>query len=132
MRDRRFVSVFAVFIAAAPQLASAETYLCIASGGAVLEEKTESGAFSGSELDVSSDKYIYSNTSGKWQAKLFDQDFYMWDDCGEHGVVCRRSGGRDAGKFAFRSSNNTFFATYLWGTDEKLQHIMVGGDCTAI
>jgi hypothetical protein len=52
----------------------AESYLCIAEEGAGVSYNPVMGTFDSTTYDVSDQKFILSDTNGKWEVKKFGRD----------------------------------------------------------
>lgn len=88
--------------------AFAESYFCAAEKGAGIVE-WESGNTEAQIFDVSSQKYILTDSNGSWVVKHFGMDIILFDRC-TAGFHCDRSGEDFAGFFSFIKSRGTFTA----------------------
>jgi hypothetical protein len=69
----------------------AETYLCVAEAGAVVEHGGSAGIHA-SVVNVSERKFIQTDEAGEWVVKALGQDFAVFDDC-TSAYFCERSTG---------------------------------------
>ena len=74
------MKLLAALIAMAPCAVLAETYVCAADAGAVVEDGANRPASAGL-IDVSDDKYLVTRENGKWGVKLLGQDHFFFDQC---------------------------------------------------
>ncbi len=124
------MSKFAVFFFALVSFcAHAETYLCVAEAGALVEDGGREG-ISAALADVSNKKYIQTNDSGKWLVKELGRDSALFDTCSSQ-YFCERASGY-AGVFMRAPSSGVFSVTFMTRTNEINQLVVAKGRCTKL
>ena len=87
----------------------AEQYLCIAEAGAGVSFNKKTNSFESKTYDVSSQKFILSNNSGKWVVKNFGSET-VWLPCPTDSM-CLYQDGTYGGHFS-KGRDNIF--TAMW------------------
>ena len=125
------MSKFAVlFFALVSFYAHAETYLCVAEAGAVVEDGGREGINAGLLAGVSNKKFIQTNDSGKWLVKELGRDSALFDKCSSQ-YLCESANGY-AGVFMRPPSSGVFSVTFMTRLNEINQLVVAKGRCTKL
>ena len=118
----------ALLLALVSSSAYAETYLCVAEAGAVVEDSQ--GSITAGVVNVSQRKYLLTNEGGKWVVKELGMDAPFFDECPSP-YFCERADGY-AGTF-FRSRSTGVF-TIVWLTQNKGANeiVVAKGKCSKL
>lgn len=109
--------------------AHADTYLCVAEAGAVVEDGGDQ--ISATRVDVSSEKYILSNNTGKWTLRRMRDDFEIFDKCYSQ-YFCEREGGYAGAFLRIATSSNVFSITFMTRHHDINQLVAAKGRCTKL
>jgi hypothetical protein len=111
-----------------PYSAFSETYLCIAEAGAAVES-TGIDNINAELIDISSQKLIQTNESGKWIIKPLGKDFVLFDNCRSL-YFCEQSKSY-AGVF-MRNKDDIFTVTWLPFVENKDVIAIAKGRCSKL
>lgn len=125
---------FAVLLMFIPCISQADTFLCVAEAGAVVEDGDGIQA-SASVMDVSAMKYVLTQDGGRWVVKELGKEYILFNRCTEPSppgapYFCERSDGY-AGTF-IRIRKGAFSIT--WMTQKNGRDLLVAakGRCSKI
>jgi hypothetical protein len=117
-----------VAIALLPAAASAETVLCVAEAGAVVEDGNDRPA-SAALVNASTHKYLVTQEKGVWRVKELGKDYVLFNKC-TGPYFCERAEGF-AGAF-LRTEKGTFSIMWMTQDNGRDQWVVAKGRCSAI
>lgn len=121
--------VAAVLLTLLPCLTHAETLLCVAEAGAVVEDGGKDGIVAGL-ANVSQNKYIQTNESGNWVVKVLGENEPLFDKCKSQ-YFCERSEFY-AGTFLRKPESGVFSIVWMTRKDGADKLVVAKGRCSSL
>jgi len=122
----RLVFLLVVFVF--PPALLAETLLCVADAGAIVEDGGGQSAKAWA-VDVAASKYVLTENNGNLIVKQLGQDYVLFDECVSP-YFCESSNGY-SGSF-MRTSDGRFTIVWLSMRGHREQLIAAKGRCSQI
>ena len=110
------------------QAALAETLLCVADAGAIVEDGDGRPA-SAAAADVTANKYVLTRQNGSLVVKELGKDYALFNDCVSP-YLCQRS-PEYAGAFV-RTEDGRFSVTWISRQGNRDQWIVAKGRCSQL
>lgn len=118
-----------LMLGALPAAAWAESYLCVIDAAAVVEDSGANGRITATLAKVEHDKYVLTNSTGKWQVKMLGAETVWLDKC-TSSYFCENSSGY-AGTF-MREDSGVFSVVLVFKDGGRNQLVAAKGRCSRI
>lgn len=118
----------ATFLLLLPTMVSAESFLCIAEAGAVVEDGGNQSASAGI-INTQNMRFLQIEEDGEWVVQRFGDSYSLFDQCATP-YICESS-DRYAGAFT-RSDDGRFSVTWFAKNNGREQLVVAKGRCEEV